>query len=86
MASRSSSAVRYIIEEPASPEETQRLFGIKGKRAAKLDRWVTEALAATKEVHHASKKKAKSGSKRKARHSAKKPAQASRTRASFLSA
>jgi hypothetical protein len=85
MASHSSATARYIIEEPASPEETQRLFGIKGKRAAKLDRWVTEALA-VEHVHHASKKKAKSGSKHKARHSAKKPALVSRTRARLLSA
>jgi hypothetical protein len=47
MAPRASSpAARYIIDEPASPEETRQLFGIGVKRAAKLERWAHEALVA----------------------------------------
>jgi hypothetical protein len=74
MASRTSStAARYIIDEPASPEETQELFGIGDKRAAKLDRWAQEALVAVE-----SRAPSKTASKRSAYRSTKKKATAKR--------
>ncbi len=63
MAPRPSAAARYIIHEPAAPEETQRLFGIGDKRAAKLDRWAHEALVAA-ESHTVSKTAAKPSARR----------------------
>jgi hypothetical protein len=65
MAPRSSAAERYVIEEPASPEETQRLFGMSDKRAATLAKWAAEALRAVEPTgHKVVRKAAKRGSKR----------------------
>jgi hypothetical protein len=64
MAPRTSAAERYIIEEPASPEETQRLLGVSKKRAITLAARATEALRAVeattgKVVRKAAKRESK---------------------------
>ena len=65
MAPKTSSAERYIIEDPATPEEAQRLFGISDKRVATLAKWADEALRAVESSPRKPPvKAAKRGSKR----------------------
>ena len=84
MAPKTSSAERYIIEEPATPEDAQRLFGISDKRAATLAKWADEALRAVESSPRKSPvKAAKRGPKRAAsKRTAKKKPSAKRSHSS----
>jgi hypothetical protein len=73
MASRTSAAARYIIEELASPEETRRLFNVSVKRAATLATWAADALRTVEPTSRkGAAKRVKSGSKRVAKKSSAK--------------
>lgn len=78
MAPRPSSAVRIIVETPATVEETRKLFGVGVKRAAKIEKWAAEALAevgglpSLTGARHASKKRAEPHARKRSAPHAKK--------------
>ena len=77
MAPRTATAERYIIDEPASLEETQQLFGMSDKRAATLAKWAAEALRAVEHAPAATRA-SKASPKRTSKRATKKKTSAKR--------
>jgi hypothetical protein len=71
MAHRTSTA-RFIVEEPATLEEVQELFGIDDKRAARLTLWVHEARVAS-DQQRATEKVRKPSARRSVKKARAKP-------------
>jgi hypothetical protein len=73
MSPRTSTAERFIVEEPATLEEVQELFGIDDERAARLTRWVHEARVAS-DQHRATERVVKPRARRSVKKTRTKPA------------